>query len=105
MTTEPRDLKLASGVTMRLAFIEGPEGVTDRARSTMKCKQEIKRLGGIFFWKILPALLSLLISCFSFWVPDHTNRTLRTPLAVTKTRSVPEPSSSDSTKKPALSRE
>jgi catechol 2,3-dioxygenase-like lactoylglutathione lyase family enzyme len=27
VTTEPRPLKLASGVTMRLAFIEGPEGV------------------------------------------------------------------------------
>jgi catechol 2,3-dioxygenase-like lactoylglutathione lyase family enzyme len=27
VTTEPRELKLASGVTMRLAFIEGPEGV------------------------------------------------------------------------------
>ena len=27
VTTEPRDLKLPSGVTMRLAFIEGPDGV------------------------------------------------------------------------------
>ena len=27
VTTEPRPLKLASGATMRLAFIEGPEGV------------------------------------------------------------------------------
>lgn len=27
VTSEPRDLKLPSGVTMRLAFIEGPDGV------------------------------------------------------------------------------
>ena len=27
VTTEPRDLKLPSGITMRLAFIEGPDGV------------------------------------------------------------------------------
>jgi catechol 2,3-dioxygenase-like lactoylglutathione lyase family enzyme len=27
VTTEPRDLVLASGTSMRLAFIEGPDGV------------------------------------------------------------------------------
>ena len=34
VTTEPRDLKLPSGVTMRLAFIEGPDGVTSPSPRT-----------------------------------------------------------------------
>ena len=40
-----------------------------------------------------------------FGVPLQTKRMLRTPPAVTNTRSVPDPSSSDSTKNPLLVRE